>query len=79
MLSPAERAELPDVSIPDHCRVERAAKPTFFGHYWLTGELSLQSDRAVCVDYSAGKGGPLVTYRFDGEPDLLAERFLWVA
>lgn len=79
MLSPAERAELPDLPIPDHARVERVAKPTFFGHYWLTGEPSLQSDRAVCVDYSAGKGGALVAYRFDGEPALLAERFVWVA
>jgi hypothetical protein len=79
MLSPAERAELPDLPIPEYARVEKVAKPTFFGHYWLTGEPSLQSDRAVCVDYSAGKGGALVAYRFDGEPDLLAERFVWVA
>jgi diadenosine tetraphosphatase ApaH/serine/threonine PP2A family protein phosphatase len=79
MLSPAERAELPDLPIPEYARVEKVAKPTFFGHYWLTGEPSLQSDRAVCVDYSAGKGGALVAYRFDGEPDLVADRFVWVA
>jgi hypothetical protein len=28
------------------------------------------------VDYSAGKGGPLVAYRFDGERELGAEKFI---
>ena len=28
------------------------------------------------VDYSAAKGGPLAAYRFDGEPELLAEKFV---
>lgn len=54
-------------------------KPTFFGHYWLTGAIELQSSKIACVDYSAGNGGPLVAYRFDGEPDLSAERFVSVA
>jgi hypothetical protein len=47
--------------------------------YWLTGTPSLQSSRSVCLDYSAGNGGPLVAYRFDSEPELSAERFVWVA
>lgn len=38
------------------------AKPVFFGHYWLTGTPKLQARNALCLDYSAGKGGPLVTY-----------------
>jgi len=37
--------------------------PVFFGHYWLTGTPRLESDRALCLDYSAGAGGPLVAYR----------------
>jgi hypothetical protein len=78
MLSPDERAALPDVPIPAHARVERADKPIFFGHYWLTGIPSLQSNRAVCVDYSAGTGGPLVAYRFDGQSELSLEHFVWV-
>ncbi len=49
MLSPAERATLPDLPIPEHARVETVVKPTFFGHYWLTGTPALQSNRAVCV------------------------------
>ena len=67
MLSAAECAALPDVAIPEHARVAGSAKPLFFGHYWLTGRPTLQSSRRTCVDYSAGKGGPLVAYRFNGE------------
>jgi hypothetical protein len=36
--------------------------PVFFGHYWMSGEPELQSATALCLDYSAGKDGPLVTY-----------------
>ena len=79
MLSTAERAALPDLLIPEYAQVGVGDKPVFFGHYWLTGAPSLQSDRAVCVDYSAGKGGALVAYRFDGEPELSPEHFVWVA
>jgi hypothetical protein len=37
-------------------------KPVFFGHYWMSGEPELQSANALCLDYSAGTDGPLVTY-----------------
>jgi len=53
-------------------------KPVFFGHYWMTGTPTVLSPRAACVDYSAGLGGPLVAYRFDGEGSLSDERFLKV-
>jgi len=79
MLSSAERAALPDLPIPMHARVEPVVKPTFFGHYWLTGVPELQSNRAVCVDYSAGNGGALVAYRFEGERDLSLDHFVSVA
>ena len=46
-------------------------KPVFFGHYWLTGTPVLQSSNALCLDYSAGKDGPLIAYRFHG--DMTAE------
>ena len=78
MLSPAECAPLPDLAIPEHARVEITTKPVFFGHYWLTGTPALQSGRAACVDYSAGTGGALVAYRFDGEAELSADKFVWV-
>jgi hypothetical protein len=78
MLSPTERAGLPDVTFPEHARVAPAEKPVLFGHYWLTGTPSLQSSRCACVDYSAGNRGPLVAYRFDGEPELSADKLMWV-
>jgi hypothetical protein len=54
------------------------AKPVFFGHYWMTGQPSPQSPTAVCVDYSAGKGGPLVAYRWDAGEALTTDRFVGV-
>lgn len=78
MLSPAEAAALPDVSIPEHARIPLDDNPVFFGHYWLTGDIALQSPRHACVDYSAGKGGPLVAYRYDGEAELSIEKFVSV-
>lgn len=78
MLTPEECAALPDEQIPAHARVPEVDTPVFFGHYWLTGAIGLQSNAAACVDYSAGKGGPLVAYRFDGEQELSQEKFVWV-
>jgi len=46
-------------------------KPTFFGHYWRTGDQTVIGTNAVCVDYSAVKDAknPLVAYQFTpGEP-----------
>jgi len=78
MLSPEECDALPESPIPAHARLRCGDKPVFFGHYWLTGDLSLQSSRSTCVDYSAGKGGPLVSYRFNGETELSMKNFILV-
>lgn len=68
-----------DLPIPAHLRLGyRDPKPVFFGHYWMTGTPTVLSDRIACVDYSAGLGGPLVAYRFDGEPRLSDQRFVMV-
>jgi len=56
-------------------------KPVFFGHYWLSPEAPKvpKSPRHACLDFSAGKGGPLVCYRFDaGDTDLTALKFVSV-
>lgn len=58
-------SELPDEVPPEDVLGRTypvAAKPVFFGHYWLTGEPVLQAPNALCLDYSAGKDGPLVSY-----------------
>jgi len=64
-----QRKNFPADEIPAHARIPLdESKPVFFGHYWMTGAPELQSPSAVCVDYSVGKGGNLVAYRWDGEP-----------
>lgn len=60
VLSDIPRASLPinliNKTYPAHDR------PVFFGHYWLNGNPVLQGPNALCLDYSAGMDGPLVTY-----------------
>lgn len=44
--------------------------PVIFGHYWLPKKEwppAPLMPNVICVDYSAGKGGPLVAYSFDPE------------
>lgn len=57
--------QLPDEAIPEDlvsATYPAGDKPVFFGHYWMSGEPKLQSANAMCLDYSAGTDGPLVTY-----------------
>lgn len=76
MLSGDWSGRLPDTPLPSGtCPGYDGSKPVFVGHYWQTGEPCLFSSTVACVDYSAGKGGPLVAYRWDGEPTLDARKF----
>jgi hypothetical protein len=73
----AVAAEFPDLPLPDQQMLGYAGdKPVFFGHYWETGTPRPHSPRIACVDYSAGKGGPLVAYRWQGESELQASHFI---
>lgn len=68
-------ADLPEGVLPDEviARVYPPdEKPVLFGHYWLTGAPVLQNANALCLDYSAGKEGPLTTYRVEGPFEALA-------
>jgi hypothetical protein len=49
--------------------------PVFFGHYWRTGT-PVATGPAVCVDFSAVRGGPLVAYRWDDEAVPVTEHFV---
>lgn len=71
---------IPDVPIPAHENVLEPDRPTFIGHYWLEadGPLEPLSKRVACVDYSVANRGPLVAYRFDGEHELTADKFVAV-
>lgn len=59
-----------------------AAPPVFVGHYWM-GESDHTQPQALtsnvaCLDYSAGKGGDLVGYRWSGESTLNNANFISV-
>ncbi len=44
--------------------------PVFYGHHWRKWEPTKHldyTDRTACVDFSAGKSGPLVAYQWRGE------------
>lgn len=43
-------------------------KPVVFGHYWLPwrGQTGPLAENILCMDYSAGKEGPLVACRWNG-------------
>ncbi|MBU44926.1 MAG: hypothetical protein CMN76_17025 [Spirochaetaceae bacterium] len=56
----------------------KEAPPVFFGHYWNRGKAELEAENVCCLDYSAGKGGPLMAYRWDGERALTEKNFFWV-
>lgn len=72
--------EMPDLPIPPTETIPEPDRPTFIGHYWLDPKEALAplTNRVACVDYSVAKGGPLVAYRFDGEPELSADKFVAV-
>lgn len=53
-------------------------KNVFVGHYWLRGEPELLAPNVCCVDYSVGKGGELVAYRWSGEARLDSNNFVAV-
>lgn len=57
---------------------DERAVPVFFGHYWLSGQPSIQSENVACLDYSAVKNGRLAAYRFDGEDKLDAKKIVWI-
>ena len=66
--------QLPDSNLPASIKQSvypAKSKPVFFGHYWMTGKLVLQANNALCLDYSAGREGPLVSYQFDPKMILL--------
>ena len=54
-------------------------KPVFFGHYWLPAhqEKAPLARNIACLDYSAAHAdNPLVAYRWDGEQELSATKFI---
>jgi len=79
---PAEHmAHIPDHPLPEGIPLgtnECGAVPVFIGHYWMSGAPRPLGSNVVCVDYGAGKDGPLCAYRWDGEKSLSADRIIAV-
>lgn len=76
----SERTRIPDLPLPPDVVLGATSDvPTFVGHYWLTGTPGIQNPTTAVLDYGAGKTGPLVAYRWDGEPVLTNENFVWVS
>jgi hypothetical protein len=70
---------LPEIPVPEDLRFGYAGtQPVFFGHYWMKGEQKILAPSVACVDYSVGKGGPLVAYRWEGERELTDSNFVEV-
>lgn len=74
---------LPDIEISNEVAGQlpgygEAEPPVFIGHYALPPDLTPwpQKDNIACVDYRAAKRGPLVGYRWDGEPKLIPSKFV---
>lgn len=71
-MSVPDLSQLPPGKPPESVRAlayPANAKPVFFGHYWMEGAPVLQAPNALCLDYSVGKGGPLMSYTMeDGAP-----------
>jgi hypothetical protein len=72
--------DMPDLPIAGHRIFPEPDRPIFIGHYWLNPAEALAplSKRVACVDYSVAKGGRMVAYRFDGEQELSADKFVSV-
>jgi hypothetical protein len=73
-ISVPDLSQLPQTAAPDAVLASSyspAAKPVFCGHYWLSGAPVLQAPNVLCLDYSAGRDGPLVTYSIEPGTDRL--------
>ncbi len=74
-ISVPDLSELPDTAAPDAVLAssyDPSAKPVFFGHYWLSGMPVLQAPNVLCLDYSAGRDGPLLSYGMEKSSQALS-------
>ncbi len=71
------RQHLPELPIPADVRFGYVDdRPVFIGHYWMQGVPDVLAPNVTCVDYSAGRGDPLVAYRWQGEHELVQQHFM---
>ncbi len=76
LVPPGDLAQIPESPMPVDPRIRTyGGPPVFFGHYWFSGTPDVLAPNVACVDYSAAAEGPLVAYRWEGEPTLSARGF----
>ena len=77
---PGYISTVPDEPLPETLPLAYSpdAPPVFIGHYWQTGQPEPLAANVACLDYSVGKHGALAAYRWDGEQELSAEKFVTV-
>ena len=59
---------IPNIVFSNWKKIElypKSGVPIFFGHYWLQYPPRIESENVLCLDYSAGTTGPLISYHFD--------------
>lgn len=67
------------MSDEDRAYVYTDTVPLVYGHYWRQGtpvHIDDWTTYTACVDFSAGKGGTLMAYRWDGEPTIRLENYV---
>ncbi|MCK6421955.1 MAG: metallophosphoesterase [Burkholderiaceae bacterium] len=70
---------IPDEPLPDGVEMGTDSdKPVLVGHYWLNGRPGVRSGKVAVLDYSAAGDGPLVAYRWGGEPVLSDDKLIAV-
>ncbi|HQE15677.1 MAG: metallophosphatase [Mycobacterium sp.] len=72
---------LPEIEVDERDRsfVYNDAIPLFYGHYWRQEppvHLDDWTEYTACVDFSAGKGGTLVAYRWDGQATIAMQNYV---
>ncbi len=75
VMSVPDPMQLPEDPLPASVSTavySSSAKPVFFGHYWMSGTPILQAPNALCLDYSAGRTGPLMSYQMMPSDDPLS-------
>lgn len=78
LVPPGQEAQLAGMEWPAELIISRiTGTPIFVGHHWFQGHPKIESPKLACLDWSAGKGGPLVAYRWDGENELSNDKLVW--
>ena len=66
--------EIPNLNFINKDKFENYSSkdvPVFFGHYWMSSPPKIYSKNTICLDCSAGLDGPLVSYHWKSDSDLI--------